>query len=79
MENILSEVTTVFRQVFNDPNLLIDENTTANDVAAWDSLTHLAMLSAIQKHFNVKFKVSEIMKFKNVGDMCALLESKLNA
>lgn len=78
-EDILAQTQTVFRSVFNNPTIEVREDMNANDVAEWDSLSHVAMLAAIQKHFNVKFKVSEIMKFKNVGDMCKLLETKLNA
>lgn len=78
MDNVLSEVNKVFRSVFQNEQLEVNETTTANDVEAWDSLTHLTLISEIQKHFNVKFKITEIMKFKNVGDMCNVLRTKMN-
>lgn len=78
MEQILAEVNTVFHKVFQNNDLVVNESTTANDVEAWDSLTHLTLISEIQKHFNVKFKITEIMKFKTVGDMCQTIHNKQN-
>ena len=51
--------------------------TTANDVAEWDSLNHTVMISEIEKHFNTRFKFKEVIAFKNVGDMVNTLKIKL--
>ena len=51
--------------------------TTAADIEGWDSLTHMILMDSIEKHFGVKFKLMEIMKFNNVGDMVACVQKKL--
>jgi acyl carrier protein len=74
---ILSELNIIFRKVFENNEIVVLETTTANDIDDWDSLNHAILLSAIEKHFNVKFKLSEMMGFKNVGNICNAVQSKL--
>lgn len=73
---ILSRVTDVFRVVFEDPNLVVVGETTADDIEAWDSLTHMILISEIEKKFGVRFKLNDIMNFKNVGDTIDCLFEK---
>jgi acyl carrier protein len=49
---------------------------TANDVDSWDSLSHMVLIVEIEKAFNIKFKLRELNKMKNVGDMIDLLALK---
>lgn len=55
----------------------LQDETTANEVPNWDSLSHVNVIVAIEKEFQVKFKGIEILKTKNVGDLQKLLNSKL--
>ncbi len=77
MSEIKEQLTTIFRKVFNEPNLEIQPETTANDVDAWDSLSHLNMISAVESHFAIKFKLKDLVKLKNVGDLLNIIEVKL--
>jgi len=77
MRDILLELITVFQNVFEDPNLVVNPQTTARDVENWDSLMHIQLIVAVEKHFGTRFGVGEIEKLQNVGDMIALVESKL--
>ena len=56
-----------------------NDNTTANMVPGWDSLTHIQIIVAVEKDFKVKFKGIEIIKIKNMGELQNLIDSKLNA
>ena len=51
--------------------------TTANDVKGWDSLSHIQLVVAIEKHFKIRFNFAELQKFKNVGQMCDNIATKL--
>jgi acyl carrier protein len=75
---ILSQVNTIFRNVLENDKLAIKDETTGDDVEEWDSLTHLQLVVAIEKHFNVRFTSSEIINFSNVGEMCDGILSKLS-
>ena len=73
-EQILERLTTIFRKVFDSETLEVKENMTANDVDKWDSLTNIIMVDDVEKEFGIKFKLKEIMKLRNVGDLVAVIE-----
>ena len=78
-EKILNEVTEVFDEVFADHGASITENTTAQDIQEWDSLTNIELLVAIEQKFEIKFKSSDIGHLRNVGDLCEVIKKKLSA
>ena len=76
-EQVLTEVTQIFREVLDNEAILLKYETTANDVNDWDSLNHIELVVAIEKHFKIKFNFAELQKFKNVGEMCDNITKKL--
>jgi len=54
------------------------DSTLAAEVPGWDSLSHVNVVSAVEKHFGVRFKNVEVLRLANVGDLQRLLNSKLN-
>lgn len=79
MENqeILLKVQDIFCDVLDDENIKLKEETTANDIEEWDSLTHIQLIVAIEKAFKIKFTSREILSWKNVGEMVNAIGSKL--
>ncbi len=73
---VISQLTPIFQIVFNNPEIQISENLTANDVKGWNSLTHMILMSNIEESFKIKFSLREINKMQNVGDLISLIESK---
>jgi acyl carrier protein len=69
-------LTKVFRDIFDDPGLQIEDSTTASDIEAWDSLTHIDLIVQVEKEFGVKFSTGEVRGLKNVGDFIALIVRK---
>lgn len=74
---ILQQVNDIFKEVLENNKLIIVESTTGDDVDEWDSLTHLQLVVAIEKHFNIRFTSSEIINFNDVGEMCDGIIKKL--
>ena len=66
---ILLEVQNIMRDVLDEPAIMLNEMTTANEVEEWDSLTHIQLVVAIEKKFKIKFTSKEILAWKNVGEM----------
>ncbi len=66
----------IFCKVFDDPNIKISEATSAPDIPEWDSLMHIQLIVAVEKHFNVRFAPGEIDKLQNVGQFLALITRK---
>ena len=77
-EAVLTQVTGILRQVFKNQSLVITEKTTAHDVDGWDSLSHMILITDIEKTFGVKFRLKELNKMRNVGDMIDIIISKLS-
>jgi acyl carrier protein len=75
---ILRQVETIFKDILDEENIALTETTTANDVEGWDSLTHVQLVVAIEKHFKIKFSSKEILSWKNVGEMLDAIGSKVN-
>ena len=73
---MLDQVNDVFRDVFDDEDLQVTPETTAEDVAGWDSLMHVRLILAIEKAFGVRFSSSEVGSLKNVGDLLRLVHDK---
>jgi acyl carrier protein len=55
----------------------IADTTVASEVPGWDSLSHVNLILAVEKHFRVRFKGAEILKMKSVGDLQRLVDSKV--
>lgn len=74
---IADKLNTVFRHVFQDASLQVHDAMTASEVANWDSLSHMTMIQEVEKAFGIKFKLKEITRMKDVGDMATLIQEKL--
>lgn len=74
---ILKDVNQIFIEVLDDDNIVLHNETTADDVEEWDSLTHIQLIVAVEKHFKIRFTSAEIRGWKNVGEMCEAIKKKL--
>jgi acyl carrier protein len=74
---ILKEISDIFMDVLDNDQIKIDEQTTAADVDEWDSLTHIQLVVAIEKHFKTRFTSKEIQSWNNVGEMIDNIQTKL--
>jgi acyl carrier protein len=75
-EQVLLKIKEVFIDVLDDESISLDENTSADDIEDWDSLSHIQLVVGIEKAFNVRFTSSEIQEWKNVGEMINCMEKK---
>ena len=75
---VFEKLTSLFQEVFENPNLVLSEKLTANDVDNWDSLTHMILITEIETQFDIKFKLKELNKMKNVGDLLGTITVKLS-
>jgi acyl carrier protein len=68
-EDILATVKKSFIKILEHDNFELNETTTAKDVDGWESVTHLLIINDIEKSFNIKFKLMDLMAMENVGDL----------
>jgi acyl carrier protein len=75
-EQIYAELTRIFREVFQNEDLVITPTTTADDVKGWDSVTHVNVMLAIEMELHVVFNTSEIDEMRTVGELVDAIERK---
>jgi acyl carrier protein len=75
--DIYKELNLVFQRVFDDDEIVIKPESTSNDIEGWDSLSHVNLVVAVEKHFKIRFSNAEILKWKDVGQMVESISSKL--
>lgn len=75
-QELLNRLTPVFRRVLRTPDLQLTPQLAAADVAGWDSLAHAELIAAVEKEFQVKFKLKEMIRWRNVGDMLTSLSQQ---
>jgi len=75
-EDILRQVNEIFIEILEDEKLVLAEATQAADVRDWDSLNHIQLIVAIEKHFNIRFRSRDIQSWRNVGEMINSIEEK---
>lgn len=76
MKEIEERLQEIFREVFDDEELVIQADMTAEDIEEWDSLTHFQMVMEVEIEFGIKFTTAEIANLSTVGELLALIESK---
>ena len=76
--NTKDELTSVFQTVFEDSDIVLTRESTANDIEGWDSLSHVTMLMAVEDHFEIEFAQWEVMNLPDVGALLDLVEKKLS-
>ena len=67
----------IFRDIFDEEDMVIEDKTRSDDVEEWDSLNHINLVSAIEKEFEIRFALEELMALKDVGSMIDLMVKKL--
>ncbi|MCF8296592.1 MAG: acyl carrier protein [Bacteroidales bacterium] len=77
LNEILSDLNSLYQRVLENEKVVLEFETTANDVDGWDSLNHMILITEIEKQFKIKFALKEIMRLKNIGDVCFLIKNKL--
>ena len=71
---IMAKLNEIFCDVFDDEDIILTNETTADDIEDWDSLEQINLLVAIEKQFNIKFQLADVADLENVGAMADLVE-----
>ena len=76
MATINERLNEVFQNVFDDDDIVVDRDTTADDIEDWDSLEHIRLIGAVEREFGIKFTMKEVSTMKNVGEMIDIIEER---
>lgn len=75
-DEILEQINEIFIDVIDNEDVKLKDETRAGDVDGWDSLTHIQLVVAMEKHFKIRFTAKEIQSWKNVGELIQSIQSK---
>ena len=62
MDEIFETLNEIFRDVFDDDTIEVNENTTADDIDDWDSLEHINLIASVEQEFGIKFTILWVEK-----------------
>ena len=74
---IITKLQIIFREVFSDESIIINKEISANDIDHWNSLNHMILITEIESVLSIKFRLKDLNRMKNVGDMIDIIISKL--
>lgn len=77
-DQVFKKLNEIFREVFDNPEIIVNDETTATDVEGWDSLMHITLISAVEDEFGIRFAMKDIVNMKNVGSMVDIILEMAN-
>ena len=77
-KEIFEKLTEIFRDVMDNDEIVLEENTTAEDIEEWDSLAHVQLIEKIEGVFGIKFSAKEMMSWEDVGEFVDSIKERLN-
>lgn len=78
-QEILLALTDIMRDVFDREDIVITNDTTADDIDEWDSLSHIHIIVAAEGRFKIKFMAAETEELKHVGELVDLIEQRIKS
>jgi len=72
-EDVYERLNEVFRQVFDDDSITVNDETTSDDIEDWDSFEHINLIVAVEEEFSFKIPMSKVSTMKNVGEMVDII------
>ncbi|WP_251212539.1 acyl carrier protein [Adlercreutzia murintestinalis] len=75
-DEIYGKLNKIFRDVFDDDEIVLTAETTADDIEDWDSLAQITLITVIEDEFGIRFAASEISSLQNVGEMVEVIAKK---
>lgn len=74
---IKERISDVLVSVLEHDNFEMHDELTAQDVDGWDSLSHMMIITKIEEKFEIKFKLRDLNKLKNMGSLVSVIQSKI--
>lgn len=72
-EEAFERLNRVFRDVFDDEEITVTDETVADDIEDWDSFEHINLVVAVEEEFSFKIPMGKVVTMKNVGEMVDII------
>lgn len=78
-EEVFTKLTEVFRDVFDNDNIVLKEDTVSSDIQDWDSLEFINIVVAVMETFKIKFSIEDLKKLDNIGQLVTLILDRIKS
>lgn len=75
-EDILQRLGPIVRKVFADDTLVVTESLSMDAIPSWDSISHMALITATEQAFEIRFSLVELVAVASIGDLLVLIQAK---
>jgi acyl carrier protein len=79
ISNIFEQVRSIASDLFSIPADRITDETSPENVDAWDSTQHLNLVLALEEKFDFQLSPEEMEKMRNIGEVVKIVEGKVQA
>ena len=74
MDEIYEKLNEIFREVFDNPEITVTPEMTADDIEEWDSMSHMNLIMMVELRFGIAFEQREVLGFENVGELAKVVQ-----
>lgn len=74
---IIEKLTPIARTIFENQDLTLADDMSADNVPTWTSLAFMQFLTEIENQFGFKFKMMELFNLKTMGNIIASIEKHM--
>ena len=75
-EKVVDRLNHLFRDIFDDDDIAVTDDTVAADIEGWDSLAHITLILGVEREFRIKMTAAEVGSLKNVGQMIDVIVAR---
>lgn len=75
-KEIINGLNKIFQDLFDDDDINVTRETTADDIEDWDSLEHINLIAAVERKYKIRFTMKEVSSMKNVGEMIDIISER---
>ena len=72
-KEVYERLNPIFRELFDDENITVTDETTSDDIDGWDSFEHINLIISIEEEFGFKIPMGKVVTMKNVGEMVDII------
>lgn len=78
-DEVFTKLTEVFRDVFDNDNIVLKEDTVSSDIQDWDSLEFINIVVSVMETFKIKFSIEDLKKLDNIGQLVTLILDRIKS
>ncbi len=75
--DIINKIENIVATAVNHHDFTLMETTKPDEILGWDSLSNAMIITSIEKEFGIKFKFSDMIAWKTIGELADIVIKKL--